>query len=50
MYSAARYGQWIDVTDVPPGNYLLESEVNPNGIIQEITREDNRVSVPVTLR
>lgn len=50
MYSAARYGQWIDVTDVPPGNYLLESEVNPDGIMQEATREDNRVSVPVTLR
>ena len=42
-------GQWIDVTDVPSGTYTLETEVNPDGIIQEKTRANNTASVRVRI-
>jgi len=28
-------GQWIDITGLPDGNYTIELEANPQGIIQE---------------
>ncbi len=33
--------QWIDVTDVPPGLYLLEVEVNPGRILVESDTSNN---------
>uniref|UniRef100_A0A8C7X4P8 Lysyl oxidase homolog n=1 Tax=Oryzias sinensis TaxID=183150 RepID=A0A8C7X4P8_9TELE len=27
--------QWIDITDVPPGNYVLKVTVNPSQLVQE---------------
>lgn len=42
--------QWIDVTDVPPGRYVLEVTVNPDGLFEEESLENNVAKVPVDLR
>jgi len=34
FYDMGLDGQWVDITDVPDGQYTLELEVNPQGIIQ----------------
>lgn len=49
IYGAALPCQWLDVTDVPPGDYRLEVEVNPRGIITENNYSNNRASVPIKL-
>jgi hypothetical protein len=41
--------QWLDVTGVPPGNYVLEVEVNPTRKLTELRYDDNIVSTPVTI-
>lgn len=37
IYDASLSGQWIDITDLAPGTYILEMEVNP----LRLTTEDN---------
>ena len=49
VYSSSLPGQWVDITGVPPGQYLLQTEVNPDGIIEEKTRDNNTISVVVTI-
>ena len=39
--------QWIDVTDVPTGNYILEMEINPEGTIIESNYGNNIVQLPI---
>jgi hypothetical protein len=41
--------QWLDITDVPPGNYLLTVEVNPERKIVERNYRNNAAAVPVTI-
>ncbi len=41
--------QWLDVTDVAPGNYLLRAQVNAEGLLAESSPYNNRIEVPVTL-
>ena len=41
--------QWVDVTDVPPGNYFLEIVVNPDRILLESNYGNNLSRVPVTI-
>jgi hypothetical protein len=41
----APYCTFADITDVPPGEYLLEVVVNPHGAIEEETLEDNHAVV-----
>lgn len=41
--------QWVDVTGVPEGNYLLEVVVNGEGRYPESDRTNNEVVVPVFL-
>ncbi|MFO0630836.1 MAG: lysyl oxidase family protein [Polyangiales bacterium] len=41
--------QWIDITDVPPGSYLLAVTVNPTRTFQEISFDNNTTVVPVTI-
>lgn len=41
--------QWLDVTDVAPGDYRLSVRINPEGILEETTLENNDGVVEVTL-
>eukprot|EP00899_Mesostigma_viride_P006474 jgi/Mesvir1/15828/Mv03381-RA.1 len=40
---------WLDVTDVPPGNYQLEVVINPKQVFHENSFENNAARVPVYL-
>jgi hypothetical protein len=41
--------QYIDVTDVPAGDYTLCIELNPFGIIEETNYSNNKINIPVTI-
>jgi hypothetical protein len=41
--------QWLDITDVPAGNYQLKVSLNPNAAFQEVTFDNNTAIVPVTI-
>jgi hypothetical protein len=49
IYARGLDCQWVDVTGVPPGNYLLRVTVNPSGSLPESDKTNNSVEVPVTL-
>jgi hypothetical protein len=49
VYAAELDCQWIDVTDLPPGQYQLHVLWNPQGLIPESTMENNEAFVPVTI-
>lgn len=42
-------GQWIDVTDVAPGAYVLEAEVNAERVYEELDYSNNRAAVPTVV-
>jgi hypothetical protein len=48
-YGPALPDQWIDVTGVSPGDYLIEITVDPTDLILESDETDNRVTLPVTI-
>jgi hypothetical protein len=48
-YSSRVPGQWIDVTDVADGDYVLDVETNPDRLFQEARYDDNSASVPVRI-
>ncbi len=41
--------QWLDVTDIPPGNYQLRVRLNPEHNLQEMSFDNNAGIVPVTI-
>lgn len=41
--------QWLDITDVPPGDYQLRVSLNPGNALQEVTFSNNAATVPVTI-
>jgi hypothetical protein len=43
-------GQWVDVTDVPPGRYLLVHRANPDRSLRETDYGNNAASVLIRLR
>ncbi len=49
VYDSGLPGQWIEVGDLPPGDYQLELTVNPDGILAETNYENNTVVIPVTI-
>jgi hypothetical protein len=49
IYSASLPCQLIDITDVPPGDYRLRIEVNPEHIIPELDYSNNRYERAVTI-
>jgi hypothetical protein len=46
-YDLTLDGQWIDVTEVAPGAYMLEAEVNAERLYAERSYANNRAAVPV---
>ena len=49
VYSASTAFQWVDISDVAPGNYLLRSEVDPDDVIDESDEANTPANVPVTI-
>ncbi len=41
--------QWLDVTDIEPGEYQLSVRINPEGILEEKTLDNNAGIVPAVL-
>jgi hypothetical protein len=48
-YVARLDGQWIDVTDVPDGGYVLDVETNPDHVFQEERYDNNEAFVSVNI-
>jgi hypothetical protein len=42
-------GQWIDVTSIPDGPYVLEIEVNAERFFQEADYSNNSTAIPITI-
>ena len=49
VYTANLSCQWVDITDVPPGTYVLEVEVNPAGRLPESPRTNNLARMSVVI-
>lgn len=49
VYDSGLPGQWIEIGDLPAGDYQLELTVNPDGILTESNYDNNVVRVPVTI-
>jgi hypothetical protein len=47
-YDSSLDCQWLDVTDIHPGNYQLRISINPLGLLQESDRTNNVATVPLT--
>jgi hypothetical protein len=49
LYPAELDCQWIDVTDLPPGDYTLHVLFNPENLLADDDPTNNEAFVPVTL-
>jgi len=49
LYDSTLDGQWIDITGLPAGNYTMELEANPEGIIQEANYGNNIATVAIAV-
>lgn len=49
LYDKSIPGQWIDVTDIPNGEYWLESEVDPENNVLEKDETNNIGRIKVTI-
>jgi len=49
IYDEFLDGQWIDITYVPGGDYILEVEVNAERFFEELDYANNASAVPVTV-
>jgi Lysyl oxidase len=49
-YEPALEGQFLDVTSVPPGRYLLVHRANPDSVLEESDYENNAASLLIQLR
>jgi hypothetical protein len=50
VYGYKLDGQWIDITELPPGSYMLEVEVNAERLFMESNYSNNRKAAPVRIR
>lgn len=49
LYGNALDCQWLDITDVPPGDYQITVSVNPNRAFEELSLDNNTATVDVTI-
>ncbi|WP_035606750.1 lysyl oxidase family protein [Haloferula sp. BvORR071] len=49
VYDSGLPGQWIEIGDLPAGDYQLEVIVNPDSILSESNYDNNVVRIPVTI-
>lgn len=49
VYDAYLDCQWVDITDVEFGDYMLQIDVNPMMVFEESSYEDNTILIPVTI-
>ncbi|HWO14383.1 MAG TPA: lysyl oxidase family protein, partial [Polyangiaceae bacterium] len=49
VYDAALDCQWVDITNVPAGEYLLRISINSERVVVESDYGNNSVEVPVTV-
>lgn len=49
IYGHSIEGQYIDITGLPSGQYVLEIVVNPVGVFQEAHYQNNDASIEVTI-
>jgi len=49
IYDAGLDCQWVDITDVPAGQYTLELSINPDHVIEESTYDNNILQLAVTI-
>jgi len=49
VYGDSLPGQWIDITDVTPGDYTLEITVNSQQTVVEADYSNNTIRVPVSI-
>jgi hypothetical protein len=49
IYPSSLECQWLDVTDVPPGSYVIRISVNPEGTLLEADRTNNSADIPVII-
>ncbi|WP_293995431.1 lysyl oxidase family protein [Sphaerotilus sp.] len=49
VYSSNLSGQWIDITDVPAGAYVLEVTMDPMNVIDELDETNNTGRLNVTI-
>jgi hypothetical protein len=47
VYGAGLDCQWVDITDVPAGDYTLRISINPERVIQEADYSNNTAEIPV---
>lgn len=49
IYDSGLDCQWVDITDVPAGDYTLELHINPDEVIAEASFDNNVLQIPVTI-
>ena len=49
VYSSNLSGQWVDITGVPAGNYVLEIIMDPMNLIDELDESNNTGRLNVTI-
>jgi hypothetical protein len=47
IYGAGLDCQWVDITNVPSGDYLLRIMINPDGTLPESNYDNNVAEIPV---
>ena len=49
VYSSNTPCQWMDITGLPPGDYTLQVEVNPQHLLTESDYSNNLTNIPVAI-
>jgi hypothetical protein len=48
-YANTIEGNWIDITGVEPGDYVLSVTLNPERMIAELSYDNNHAEIPITV-